>query len=124
MSVGRPKKYTKAEEMQEKIDEYFTMCEQKEEPPTVCGLALALDMDRSGLLRYEQEGEFRNTIKKAKLKIEANYEQMMVSGKGSTPGLIFNMKNNFGWRDQQEVKHSGSVDIAQTLKEAQERAKT
>ncbi len=123
MSVGRPKKYTKAEKMQEKIDKYFIECELKEEPPTVCGLALALDMDRSGLLRYEQEGEFCNTIKKAKLKIEANYEQMMVSGKGSTPGLIFNMKNNFGWKDKQEVEHSGTVSIAETLAKAQERAK-
>lgn len=124
MSVGRPKKYTKAEKMQEKIDKYFIECELKEEPPTVCGLALALDMDRVTLLEYEKLGEFSSTVKKAKLKIAANYERMMVSGKGSTVGLIFNLKNNFGWRDQQEVKHSGSVDIAQTLKEAQERAKT
>lgn len=123
MAGGRPKKYAKEEKMQEKIDEYFSVCDQKEDPPTVCGLALALDMTRETLLQYEKQGEFSDAIKRAKMKIAANYERMMITGKGSAVGLIFNMKNNFGWRDQQEVKHSGSVDIAQTLKAAQERAK-
>ena len=124
MAGGRPKKYSEVETLKKKIDEYFADSEQKKEVPTVCGLALAVDMTRETLLQYEKQEGFSDPIKKAKMKIAANYERMMVTGKGSAVGLIFNLKNNFGWRDQQEVKHSGSVDIAQTLKAAQERAKT
>ena len=117
-------RYSVVQTLKKKIEEYFADCEQKKEVPTVCGLALAVDMTRETLLQYEKQEGFSDPIKKAKMKIAANYERMMVTGKGSAVGLIFNLKNNFGWRDQQEVKHSGSVDIAQTLKAAQERAKT
>ena len=28
----------------------------------------------------------------------------------STTGIIFNLKNNFGWSDKQQIEHSGNVN--------------
>lgn len=100
MKTGRPPKYETPEEMQAAIDAYFA----EEDTPTVTGLALALGFEsRHGLLYYENDKEgFLTTIKRAKARIEAHYEKDLVTRNGSVTGLIFNLKNNFGWKDAQE----------------------
>ena len=111
---GRPPKYTKAEEMQKKIDMYFMECDAKNEPYTVTGLALALDVDRRTLLNYSEKDEFFPTIKKAKLKVE-NYLEKRLINDSSTTGIIFNLKNNYDWRDKQEIEHSGNLKLEDVL---------
>lgn len=101
MSAGRPKKYKNKEELQKKIDEYFSFCDEKEKPYTICGLALAIDLDRKSLLNYSEDEEFFRTIKKAKQKCEAYAEEQLYLGK-NTAGVIFNMKNNYNWKDKTE----------------------
>ena len=82
---GNPRKYKNVEELQKGIDAYFEECDAKGEPYTVTGLALALDIDRSTLLRYEKEFEedYRVTVKKAKTKVENNIETKTKSFKVS-----------------------------------------
>ena len=106
---GRPKKYIKVEEMQKKIDTYFNQCDIKGEPYTITGLALALDLDRKSINNYAKDSEFFPTIKKAKLKVENCLEKYLIIG-GSATGTIFNLKNNFGWSDKQQIEHSGNVN--------------
>lgn len=106
---GRPPKYKTKEEIQEKIDKYFMDCDRKNEPYTVTGLCLALDICRDTLSEYMKKDEFSDTIKKAKLKVE-NYLEKRLINDNSTTGIIFNLKNNFGWKDKQEVEHSGEVN--------------
>lgn len=103
--MARPKKYTKASEMQKKIDAYFKECDAKGKPYTITGLGLALDMSRQDLLNYSKDNEFFDTIKKAKQKCEAYAEEQLYLGK-NTAGVIFNMKNNYNWKDktEQEIK--------------------
>lgn len=101
MVAGRPKKYKNKKELQKKIDEYFSFCDEKEKPYTICGLALALDLDRKSLLNYSEDEEFFHTIKKAKQKIEVFAEEQLYNGK-ATAGVIFNLKNNYGWKDKTE----------------------
>ena len=99
MKTGRPPKYETPQEMQASIDRYFA----EEDVPTVTGLALALGFDsRRSLLNYEIKDEFLPTIKKAKMRIESGYEKELISRNGSVTGLIFNLKNNFNWKDAQE----------------------
>lgn len=116
MPAGRPKKWKSVEEMQEAIDAYFASCEANERPPTVTGLTLALDFaDRSSLIDYQNDDEFSHTIKRAKLRVQETIESGMLKGYNAA-GAIFNLKNNYGWKDKTEIdqttKHEGMVEIA------------
>ncbi len=106
---GRPKKYKEAEIMQQKINKYFEECNKNNEPYTVTGLCLALDICRDTLLEYSKDEKFSDTIKKAKLKVENYLERHLITD-SSTTGIIFNLKNNFGWTDKQQLEHSGNIN--------------
>jgi hypothetical protein len=102
--VGRPPKFEKPEDMQKSMDIYFAEIEKTGEPPTICGLSEALGFeDRRSLLDYlHNKNEFTRTIKGAKRKIEQYLEKRLSQGQ-NVAGLIFNLKNNFGWVDKQEI---------------------
>lgn len=111
---GRPPKYKAKEEMQKKIDEYFKKCDMMNEPYTVTGLAMALDMDRKSLINYQEKDEFFHTIKNAKMKVEEYLERRLIKD-SSVTGIIFNLKNNYDWRDKQEIEHSGAIKLEDVL---------
>ena len=106
---GRQKKYSELEKMQQKINKYFEDCNKNNEPYTVTGLCLALDICRDTLLEYSKDEKFSDTIKKAKLKVENYLERHLITD-SSTTGIIFNLKNNFGWTDKQQLEHSGNIN--------------
>lgn len=116
--IGRPPKYKTPEDMQIAIDKYFNDCIKNNEPFTVCGMALALDfMDRRSFFDYiENKSEFTHTIKKAKSRIEKYLEEQLSGGR-QVAGLIFNLKNNFGWVDKQEIdtKITGELSLTDIL---------
>ena len=103
---GRPPKYTNAEVMQKKIDNYFNECNLNKKPYTITGLGLALDMSRQDLLNYSKKDEFFDTIKRAKMRIENYLEEKLLS-EGFSTGVIFNLKKNYGWKDKQENVNVG-----------------
>jgi hypothetical protein len=126
---GRPPKYKTKEELQKKIDEYFASCfrpvtrivedrarvvtndegkpyMEQFRPFTVTGLANALDMSRQDLINYSKKEEFFDTIKKAKWKVENYLEEKLITD-GPQTGIIFNLKNNYGWKDKQENVNVG-----------------
>lgn len=132
---GRPPKYTEAQAMQYKIDKYFASCfvalrdrngkilrdeygnvvRTQIKPFTISGLADALDMSRQSLLNYSNKEEFFDTIMRAKRKCEVYAEEMLFD-KNSTNGAKFSLANNFeGWREKQEVEHSGSLKLEDVL---------
>jgi hypothetical protein len=111
MPAGRPLKFKSPEELQEKIDAYFTECKKTGELPTITGLALALDTSRQTLVDYEGRGEYFDTIKKAKAYCERIIEEGMLRQKLNATAAIFNLKNNYGWRDKQEIEHEGSFQL-------------
>lgn len=69
-------------------------------PYTINGLSLHLDITRDTLLEYEKKEEFSDTIKRAKTKIQNELELGLYGN--SVTGLIFNLKNNYGWKDKTE----------------------
>lgn len=119
--VGRPPRFNNCLDLNAAIDLYFEEREGKEEYPTVTGLALALGFNsRQSLLNYEngvigdsdqQRGEFLDAVKSAKARIEDAIEQGLLSGKTNPVGKIFNLKNNFGWVDRQEVIGNTGVTV-------------
>lgn len=112
---GRPLKFKSVEELEKKIDKYFKSCYKavKDDegnivyenirPLTISGLALELDVDRRTLLNYEDKEQYFLTIRKAKARIEAFAEESLWKPKIAT-GIAFNLKNNFGWVDRQEIQ--------------------
>jgi len=111
MPAGRPLKFQSVQELQDRIDSSFSECEEKEKVVSVTGLALYLDTSRETLLDYQEKPEFSDAIKKAKLRCENWVEEGALSNKVNATSAIFNLKNNFGWKDKQEMEHSGGVTV-------------
>lgn len=108
--MPRPNKFKSVEEMQTAIDNYFKDCDEKERPYTISGLAYALNTNRQTLLDYQEKDEFTDTIKKAKAKIEQFVEERLFMG-SNTAGVIFNLKNNYDWKDKQEIAADVNTDV-------------
>lgn len=121
--AGAPQKYKNVEELQSKIDQYFiyiqgeyTEYEDDEgkrqrdwqrypEPPTITGLAYFLGFEsRQSIHDYKGVKQFSYTIKRARLRIESEYEKKL---SGQQPaGSIFALKN-LGWNDKTQTEISG-----------------
>ncbi len=107
--VGRPRKIKSVRQFEERAEAYFVECEAKGEPALLTGLILALGLcSREGLDEYGRRPEFTDSVKKAKLRIEMEYEKAL-HGRSPT-GPIFALKN-FGWTDEQDVELSGGVKV-------------
>lgn len=112
--AGRPLKFETPEILQEKIEAYFKKCEDKGERPFITELAYYLDTSRETLCNYEEKEPFFDTIKRAKMRCELELEKNLIEGKVNPTGSIFNLKNNYGWRDKTEVEneHKGEMTFA------------
>lgn len=95
-------KYKTQEELQESIDAYFDYCDENNKPYTICGLALHLGVDRKTLINYGKREAFSTQIKNAKARVETMLEENLYR-LGNNSGIIFNLKNNYGWKDNVEV---------------------
>lgn len=118
--VGRPPLYKTPEDMQVIINEYFQWCDDRAvkiyddktktekmisspAPYTMSGIARRLGMSRRTLVDYAEKDEFLPTIKAARDRVEEDVESRMNEKWTFTPGLIFNAKNNFDWKDKSET---------------------
>lgn len=119
---GHPLIYKTPEEMQEKIDEYFRSREgialtdeagnpqvnkfgaiiyiKPPRPPTVTGLALYLGFaGRQALVNYQNRSQFKDTITRAKSRVEEYAEERLYDRDGQR-GAEFNLRVNFGWKTE------------------------
>lgn len=118
MAGGRPKKYNSVEELEKDIEKYFKYCDKNKKPYTISGLAYNLDIDRKTLLNYSKDEEFFPPIKKAKLKIESQLEECLYR-LGNNSGVIFNLKNNYGWKDTNDDENTNTKNgVMEELVEA------
>lgn len=115
MGAGRPKIYNNVEDIERDIDIYFKDCNKRKRPYTMSGLAHALNMDRRSLVNYSNDEKFFLTIKKAREKVEQQLEENALMGKGNSTFTIFNLKNNFGWKDKIEVADNREIEKVEQL---------
>jgi hypothetical protein len=116
---GRKPKFRKVEKMQKAIDEYFARCDNraikvwdektqteimisKPAPYTMSGLASRLRMDRRSLVNYSNKRRFFPTIRDARERVHEDVETRSLETRNEK-GAIFNLKNNFGWRDESQT---------------------
>lgn len=135
--VGRPLMYKDKEELEAKIKEYFEwiqgefrwdkdfnedgsevnvkVWEREPEPATITGLCLFLGFEsRQSFHDYQSRKEFSYTLKKARLRIENEYEKSAIYAKVPT-FHIFALKN-LGWSDKQEIDHTSGGDKIEPTK--------
>lgn len=134
--AGRPPKYKTVEEMQAKIDAYFTACEGTPlldderkavtdkygepvivgaHPPTVTGLALALGFTgRQALLNYQAKPKFVDTITRAKSRCEEYAESRLYDRDGAR-GAQFSLEHNFRWNTGNTAAEESEVKILDDL---------
>lgn len=98
--MGRPRLYDDPALFADATDAYFS----EATTPTMAGLCYHLGFDdREGFSQYENYGdEFSRTVKRARLRMEAARHEKLVNKDTFTPGLIFDLKNNHGWKDKTE----------------------
>ena len=113
--VGRPRAFKSVEEVEEKINAYFNYCEEKEKPYTMSGLAYYLGIDRKTLINYSKNEEYFHTIKKARDKVQMQLEENALSNKANPTFTIFNLKNNFDWKDKIEQTNDSLSEINKNI---------
>lgn len=118
MPAGRPLTFKTVEALQDVIDEYFVWCDERLKkvwfektqsegliadpaPYTMSGLARRIGLSRQALMEYSHKDLFGDAIKEAREKVHEDVETRLMDGKAQA-GAIFNLKNNFGWRDKTE----------------------
>ena len=111
-------KYKTVEDLQSAIDEYFDYCDNRIQnvyspkmkrvievidpaPYTMSGLARSVGLSRQGLLDYAKRDKYIGTIKAAREKVHEDVETRLMEKQAT--GAIFNLKNNFGWKDETKV---------------------
>lgn len=122
---GRPAMFETPEQAQKKIEKYFETIKGKfhmethpetqlefrvwdiePEPATITGLALFLGFEsRQSLYDYEKKEGFTCIIKKARLRVEHEYEKKLNYDKCT--GAVFALKN-MGWSDRMDLQQTST----------------
>ena len=117
-----------ADDIENKVNDYFNYCNENSKPFTMSGLALFLDCSRTTLYNYDKElVKFKdineddklrilNSVKRAKRKVEAYQEEQLFLGK-SPVGTIFSLKNNFNWKDSQEINNNTNISAINPIQQ-------
>ena len=113
--VGRPKIFNDVKEVEEKINAYFNYCEEKEKPYTMSGLSYYLGISRQTLVNYSNQDQFFDTIKKARDRVQMQLEENGLSNKANPTFTIFNLKNNFDWKDKIEQTNDSLSEINKNI---------
>lgn len=96
-----------AEAVGVRLGEYFTICGKNGMKPSVAGMAMALGISRITLWEWVTTGrkgaEVTNTLKRGYQLLNQVMEDYMQNGQINPVAGIFLMKNNFNYRDQQEM---------------------
>ena len=125
---GQPRSFTDPKVLMKGVDAYLDECREAAIPPLMLELAIALDITRETMSQYakgeyDEEGTkptYSDAFKKARLHCESSKTRQLISGRGSTVGLIFDLKHNHQWSDKSEshvttenvttVVHKGMTD--------------
>lgn len=132
MTAGRPKKYKSKKALAEAIERYFSsisrtipaqealtgneiynddgeriMLTQYVRPPSICSMCLYLGIDRSTWQNYcdaQLHPELQDITQTARARIEAYLEEQLLTREKGLQGIIFNLQNNYGWKQKTEME--------------------
>lgn len=127
---GRPRRYDSPEEFEAAIEKYFGSISRTYpdpdgrkdnngdiifvteiiEPPTITSMLNYLDLPKSTWNDYCRQPGYSAAATRAKQLIEAYLERQLMSAK-HVQGIIFNLKNNFGWAEKLDVKQDLNANV-------------
>lgn len=80
--------------------------------PSVAGLCLHLGISKQTWNAYKDDKTLGRECERFLLRLEDHLAGKLDGNKAkSVQGIMFNLKNNFGWADRSEVEHSGGANI-------------
>jgi hypothetical protein len=79
------------------------------EIPSIIGLCRHIGICKDTWNEYSNKKGFSDPIKRAKERIEQYLEEQLYR-KEQVTGVIFNLKNNYGWKDKQEIESNNTND--------------
>lgn len=113
--VGSKRLYQTAEDLANKINEYFEQLMYEKKFPCPSRLAAYLEFRSvSAFYAYKKYGDdYAEVIDKADLLIQAWCEEHLVGHHvdSKTVGLIFFLKNKYGWVDNHQSKTEHTLEI-------------
>ena len=112
---GRPKAFNSVKELENKIKKYFEYCDKESKPYTMSGLAYYLDVDRKTIVNYTKDEDYFPTIKRARDKVQMQLEENALMNISNSTFTIFNLKNNFDWKDKIETNTENFEQINKSL---------
>ncbi len=102
--AGATLKYPTPELLQSKIDEYFKYAKENNKPYTKTGMAVYLGVVTLTLKHYKElNDEYKEIIEDAFIRCEDWIVENMLTNKANATAAIFNLKNNYGWKDQSQL---------------------
>lgn len=122
---GGALKRSKQRDYDAPLEKQIRWIKTEQKPYLITGICMALDIDRSTLIDYENGNQdlnpddeeydkniprFSHTIKAAKIKCQNYTENHLYTGKNAT-GAIFSLKNNYNWKDSSEVQQDTNVTV-------------
>lgn len=132
MKAGRPRKYKSGRALMSAVERYFrsisrTVKASEESgrtilnddgkpieiieyvrPPCISGLCLYLGIDRSTWSNYKADPEYGEAYALARERVEAYLEEQLLTRRKGIQGIIFNLQNNYGWRQRQDITSGDS----------------
>lgn len=112
--VGRPRAIDSPETFDMLVDSYIDMCRTSDEPILLTGLILSLGLtSKEGFYQYQDYPEFTDSVKRARLLVEMEYEKRL-NGGSNAAAPIFALKN-FGWSDKMQIE-TNTDNVADALK--------
>ena len=118
---GRPLKFESVEALEKRILEYKEYVKENKKPMTLERLAVFLDCSTETLRYYgKDKEEYFATIKKIREEIGADKVERLNTAGQPVAGIIFDLKNNHGMKDKQEIDMNikGEVSLSSLAKQA------
>lgn len=102
-------------EVKDRVMGYFQICLKNDMKPNIAGVANALSCSRQYLWeiangKTNKCKEVVDTIKKVQFLLTQQMEDFLQNGKINPVAAIFLMKNNMGYKDEQEIVLSPGIE--------------
>jgi hypothetical protein len=109
---GLPPSFNSVEEMRQGVEQYLAWCAEQGLEPNHIEMAHHLGCSRRVLNDYTRRDGYKEVLEYAKERIESVMVRKLTNKSYATAGVIFNLTNNYGWKQPNQIEHSGAIAVA------------